>query len=205
VLDTPSRADYARGREPRDRLYYRAVSPDEPMAIGYLSQSEKYRPEVIETLLVGESPPPNGKSYFYLPTTLRNNVPIVENRSLPATIFYHYFQRLPTNEKEYGDLLMKLKQRRVFLVDLVDEPIRVRGSSEGIERIIEAIPKLRAKLARRNIDISDERVVFLLARGNYRKWIREAFPKSSLVPWIDFRMGRWPRPAGGRQELPKST
>lgn len=161
------------------------------MAIDYLTESEKYRPEVIETLLIGEAPPPNGKTYFYLPTTLRNNVPIARNRSLPATIFHRYFKRLPVDEEEYRELLLKLKQLRVFLVDIADEPIRVRGSPEGVRRIIEAIPKLRAKLERRNIDIDDEHIVFLLARKDYQKWISQAFPKSSLVRWIDFRMGTW--------------
>lgn len=161
------------------------------MAIDYLAQSEKYRPKVIETLLIGEAPPPNGKTYFYLPTTLRNNVPIARNRSLPATIFHHYFQRLPVDQEEYRELLLKLKRLRVFLVDILDEPIRVRGSRDGLRRIIESIPTLRAKFERRNIDVSDECIVFLLARTNYRKWIRQAFPKSSLVRWIDFRMGTW--------------
>ena len=155
----------------------------------YIAQSEKYRPEVIETLLIGEAPPPNGKTYFYLPTTLRNNVPIARNRSLPATIFQHYFQRLPVDEEEYRELLAKLKQLCVFFVDIVDEPIRVRGSPEGVRRIIEAVPKLRAKLVRRNIVIDDERIIFLLARKGYQKRIRDAFPKSSLVRWKDFRMG----------------
>ena len=159
------------------------------MAINYLAQSEKYRPEVIETLLIGEAPPPDRKTYFYLPTALRNNVPIDRNRKLPATIFHHYFKTLPVDEEKYHELLLKLKQLRVFLVDIVDKPIRVRNSPDGVRQIIEAIPKLRAKLEGRNIDIRDERIVFLLARKNYRKWIREAFPKSRLVPWKDFRMG----------------
>jgi len=161
------------------------------MPIDYLAQSEKYRPEVIETLLVGEAPPSNGKTYFYLPTTVRSSVPIDSNRSLPATIFYHYFQRLPADEEEYAELLLKLKELRVFLVDIVDEPIRVRNSPDGIRRIIEAIPNLRGNLESRNIDINEEQIVFLLARKTYQKWIRGAFPKSRLVTWIDFRMRRW--------------
>ena len=115
-------------------------------AIDYLAQSEKYRPEVVETLLIGEAPPPNGKSYFYLPSAVRNNVSIVRNRSLPATIFHHYFKKLPVDEGEYDELLLKLKKLRVFLVDILDEPIRVRASPEGVGRIIQAIPKLRAEL-----------------------------------------------------------
>lgn len=166
----------------------RTLYPHEPMAIDYFVQSEKYRPEIIETLLVGEAPPPSGKTYFYLPTTLHQNVPIDQYRSLPATIFYHYFKRLPVDEEEYHEFLLKLKQLRIFLVDIVDEPIRVRASPEGVRRIVDAIPKLPAKLKHRNIDIADERIIFLLARKNYQKWIREVFPKSNRVRWIDFRL-----------------
>jgi len=157
------------------------------MAIDYLAQSEKYRPDVVETLLVGEAPPPNGKSYFYLPATLRNTRSIRDNRSLPATIFYHYFQKLPASEEEYADFLSRLKELPVFLVDIFDKPIKVRGSPEGMRQIVEAIPALRAKLKRRDIEVAEKRIVFLLARKNYRKQISEEFPKSSLVPWIDFR------------------
>ncbi len=161
------------------------------MSIDYLVQSEKYRPVIIETLLIGEAPPPSGKTYFYMPTTLRRSVPIEQNRSLPATIFHHYFKQLPVDEEEYHEFLLKLKQIHVFLVDILDEPIRVRDSPEGVQRIIQSIPELRAKLEYRNIDIADDQIVFLLARKNYQKWIREAFPESNRVRWIDFRMGTW--------------
>ena len=173
------------------------LSPHERMSIDYLAQSEKYRPGAIETLLIGEAPPPNGKRYFYLPTTMGNNLPIERNCSLPATIFHHYFKTLPADEEEYHELLLRLKQLRVFLVDIVDEPTRVRGSPDGVRRVIEAIPKLRAKLKRRTINIEDKRIVFLLARNKYRKEIRKAFPESSLVPWMDFRMGTWRNEATG--------
>lgn len=165
------------------------VFPQDIVPIDYLAQSEKYRPRVIETLLVGEAPPPSGTKYFYLPTTLRRNVPIERNRSLPATIFHHYFKRLPRDEAEYHELLLKLQELGVFLVDILDEPTRIRGSEEGIRRVIAAIPHLRSKLRRRDIQVEDERVAFLLARGSYKRWLRDAFPRSTLIRWIDFRMG----------------
>ena len=80
------------------------------MTIDYLAASEKYRPEVIEILLVGEAPPPSGKAYFYVPTTLRRAKSIRDNRTLPATIFHHYFQKLPVTEDEYAALLWRLKE-----------------------------------------------------------------------------------------------
>jgi hypothetical protein len=162
------------------------------MTIDYFAQSEVYRPAVIKTLLVGEAPPPNGKSYFYLPAVLRKAPSIRHNRSLPATIFYNYFQKLPESKEEYAALLLQLKELGVFLVDIFDMPIKVRGSVEGMRQIVEAIPMLRGKLKRRKIEVADENIVFLLARKSYRATIRREFPKSPLVPWIDFRMrNRW--------------
>jgi hypothetical protein len=158
------------------------------MPIDYFAQSEKYRPDVIETLLVGEAPPPNGLAYFYLPALIRKAPSIRDNRSLPATIFHHYFQRLPENAAEYADLLLRLKAQRVFLIDIFDSPIKVRDSTEGVRQIVEAIPMLRWKMKDRKIEIADDKIIFLLARSSYMKHIRREFPKSSCVQWIDFRM-----------------
>jgi len=158
------------------------------MAIDYLALSEAYRPALIHTLLVGESPPPSGTSYFYLPAVLRKTPCVRDNRSLPATIFYHYFQQLPESKAEYAAFLLRLKEMGVFLVDLYDAPIRVRNSPEGVQQILEAISEFRDKLKRRSIEVAEENIVFLLARTSYRAKIRRAFPRSWLVPWIDFRM-----------------
>jgi hypothetical protein len=160
------------------------------MAIDYLAQSETYRPTVIKTLLVGEAPPASGATYFYLPAVLRGRRSIRENSSLPATIFHHYFGNLPDGTEEYAELLLRLKEQGIFLVDLLDSPIKVRGSPEGLRQVIEAIPILRAKLARRNIEVADENMVFLLARNSYRAKIRQEFPRSQLVRWVDFRTTR---------------
>jgi hypothetical protein len=157
------------------------------MPIDYLFHSEKYRPEVIETLLVGEAPPPRGETYFYLPATMRRTKQIRDNRSLPATIFHHYFQELPRDEKEYVDFLLRLKAQRVFLIDIFDSPFKVRDSTEGVRQIVEAIPLLRGKMKSRNIEIKDGRITFLLARNDYRRHIRQEFPRSRTVPWVDFR------------------
>jgi hypothetical protein len=57
-----------------------------------------------------------------------------------------------------------------------------------MRQIVEAIPMLREKLKRRNIEVPDDNIVFLLARTSYRKEIRREFPKSRLETWIEFRM-----------------
>jgi hypothetical protein len=144
---------------------------------------------VIETLLVGEAPPPNGNSYFYVPTVLRKARSIRDHRSLPATIFHHYFQKVPEDKQENASFLLRLKELGIFLIDILDTPVIVRNSPEGMRQIIEALPMLRGKLKRRHLEVVDEKIIFLLARKSYQAYIRREFPTSRLVPWIDFRMG----------------
>lgn len=158
------------------------------MPLNYLALSENYRPRQINTLLIGEAPPPCGTKYFYLPQKLKNNVPIREDRSLPATIFWHYFQRRPQDEKEYELLLEKLKDAGIFLVDIMDEPIRIRGNKENEERLVNEIPFLRSKLEMREIIVPEEDMIFLLARNTYKQHIRRHFKCASLIPWIEYRL-----------------
>ena len=166
--------------------------------INYLAESKKYRPRKIRTLLVGEAPPPSGRTYFYFPTPTRamnNKRPIRKDTSLPSTIFWHYFGERPTSKERYIQLLNCLKNKGIFLVDIVDRPLRVRIRGKGIDpnalRIIKrAIPRLRTKLKRRKINVQDKDIVFLLPRCNYKKRLEEEFPRSSYFRWIEFRLSR---------------
>jgi len=158
------------------------------MSIDYLYHSKLYRPEIIRTLLIGEAPPPNGRSYFYLPTALSQRKKKEDDRSLPATIFYHYFDRLPLGEGEYKDFLVKLRSLGIFLVDIVDEPILVRNCPEGVEKVKAELPRLQDKLNLRGIFLSPKDMVFLLARRNYESIIRQEFPEASRIRWKEFRM-----------------
>ena len=162
------------------------------MGIDYLRESEKYRPDTIKTLLVGEAPPSSGKNYFYVPCILQNAIPVENDRSLPATIFNHYFQERPRTIDQYVKFLLKLKEEGIFLIDICSEPIKVRGSSEGLTRITAEIQKLRQKIADRGIYVLDHDIVFLLARNNYVKHIRAQFPDSQRLTWKHFRMSSEP-------------
>jgi hypothetical protein len=159
------------------------------MAINYLLESEKYKPEIVKTLLVGEAPPPSGDKYFYVPRAMSTDLPIEEDRSLPATIFYHYFKERPTTTDRYITLLLRLKEKGIFLIDIYNEPIKVRNSPDGVKRIINEIPKLRVKIKSRGINIADRNIVFLLARNTYKTHIRHIFPGSELITWKYFRIG----------------
>jgi hypothetical protein len=160
--------------------------------IDYLNESEKYRPAIITTLLIGEAPPPSGHKYFYLPESMSASKSIENDTSLPATIFHHYFQTRPATQENYLELLYKLKEMGAFLIDIYDQPVRVRERNKppNIQPIVEAIPKLREKMVRRGIEVPDERIVFLLARNHYKKVLQQYFPDSKTVPWIDFRLCR---------------
>jgi len=93
--------------------------------IKYFQESEEYRPKEVKTLLVGEAPPPSGKTCFYVPKPMSNKRLIKDDRSLPATIFYHYFRERSETVERYIELLNKLKDKGIFLMDIVDEPIKI--------------------------------------------------------------------------------
>jgi len=162
------------------------------MEIDYYTESEKYRPEKIgkriKKLLVGEAPPSSRKTYFYVPRPMSCARPVEEDRSLPATIFNHYFKNRTETKDQYIDFLLWLQEKGIFLIDICKDPIKVRGCLEGVQRIISDIPKLREQMAKRKIQILDQDIIFLLPRKNYLKYIRREFPDSQYIRWKDFRM-----------------
>jgi hypothetical protein len=161
-------------------------------AINYFQESERYRPKTVRTLLVGEAPPPGKTKYFYVPKAMSNKVPVEKDRSLPATIFHHYFKKRPVTIEEYVDLLNKLCDSGIFLMDITDESIRIR-ETRGINRknlryLISEIKTLRARIKDRGISIDDEDIIFLLPRRHYKRQLDEEFPRSKKIRWIDFRL-----------------
>src|SRR3974377_1408350 len=140
------------------------------MVINYFEESENYKPEKVRVLLIGEAPPPSGKTYFYIPREMTNNLPIEKDTSLPATIFHHYFKKRPKTEDEYKALLMELKKLGIFLIDICDEPLRIRDNNGihrgNLDRLIMEIANLRNKIELRGISIEDKDIIFLLPRLN---------------------------------------
>ena len=160
--------------------------------IKYFKEAEKYRPKRIKTLLIGESPPLNNKSYFYIPP---KKFPLFRSRrfdiSLPSTIFYHYFNKIPKFTKEYINFLNKLRKKGIFLVDIYNKPLKVRGNKENQKKIIKSISSLKKRLLKRKIDINkigEENVIFLVARKGYKVEIEKYFQNVKTFNWIDFRM-----------------
>lgn len=161
--------------------------------LDYHKLANTYRPEKIKTLLIGEAPPPRGKTYFYLPIIMSTAHPIDTDQSLPATIFNHYFHRRPTSEKEYDEFLSELKRKGIFLIDIFNKPIKVRENTENQQIIIDAFPKIREKIKKMSIEIEDDEIVFLMPRTrlvdqSYKKLIEQFFPNANKYRWKDFRL-----------------
>jgi len=88
-----------------------------------------------------------------------------------------------------------LKERGIFLVDIIDEPIKVSDRSfygwvnpGNLNKIIEGIDTFMDRLNQRGIEMEENRMIFLLARKHYERNIREVFPSSYRINWKDFRM-----------------
>lgn len=162
------------------------------MPIDYHGLSECYNPkENTSKLLIGECPPHNGETYFYLPS-----VPVSEI-SMPSTIFQHYFDKRPETKTEYESFLKKLYDKGIFLMDICDEPLHIANHDfpgwvdpEQLAILKTHIPLLRQKINSRSINIPDEQIIFLPARNGYNPQIHQNFPNSQIISWANFRMAR---------------
>ena len=160
--------------------------------INYFQESEKYRPKTVRTLLIAEAPPPTGTKYFYVPRAMPTKVPVEKDTSLPATIFQHYFKKRPETVDAYIDFLNRMRGAGIFLMDIADEPIRIRErggiNQDNLQYLISKIKTLRTRIKNRGIFIDDENILFLLPRKHYKKQLDEEFPNSKKIRWIDFRL-----------------
>ncbi len=93
--------------------------------------------------------------------------------------------------------MIKLKDRNIFLIDILDNPLKIRdrSSANGIKKenydlLISGVHGLKDKIKERSIYISEDRIVFLLARTSYKKELKREFPNAQYFSWIDFRLGR---------------
>jgi hypothetical protein len=160
----------------------------------YEIMAKKYFPNEVNVLLIGEAPPQNGSYFYKVPEKypLRKST-IVDDTSLPATVFNHYFGRRPQDAKEYAKFLERLKEAGVFLIDIINEPIEIRKkdntlNQENIDRLI-SVANLNDLETRINSLIKENtKVIFLLARTKYLKILRIKFPKYSYITWKCFRL-----------------
>lgn len=161
--------------------------------IDYDQEANNYIPKQITKLLIGEARPPDETHYFYIPCQMKQYEDIKDDQSLPATIFYHYFQKIPKDMEEYKKMLEALRDMGIFLVDIYENPIRVRGNKVNQERVKNEIKNLRGRLKDKGIDIEglgEENIIFLLARNGYVKEINKYFQVAKKIKWIDFRLSK---------------
>ena len=150
--------------------------------INYRNEAGRYRPTDVKILLIAESPPPAAKDYFYIP-----KVP-VRKGSLPDTIFRHYFHdAVPATQEEYQRALTDLQCRGVFLIDIADEPLRIRNKNypswidpAELKRLKDKITDLRGKIQNLGIRITDESIKFLLPRRHYKRELEWLFPQAAF-------------------------
>ena len=159
----------------------------------YQKLSDQYRPDTIRWLLVGEALPPSGV-YFYKPMKLRLGAAPENDRSPPSTIFGHYFGMRPENDSQYIDYLNRLKGMGIFLVDIVEEPLKISDRSYpgwvnpvNLEKVVRNIGSLRDRLVERIIELDERITIFLLARNKYRRELKKYFPTSQMLTWKEFR------------------
>jgi hypothetical protein len=161
----------------------------------YEKLAQTYKPQTVKTLLIGEAPPPNGTSYFYkapdkYPTRKSS---IEDDTSLPATIFNHYFGRRPKDPQEYEQFLECLKEKGIFLIDIINEPLEIRKKDRSLNQ--DNINKL---LSENNLKDLNQRIqsltnketqiIFLLARTKYLKVLKNKFQNVSFITWKCFRL-----------------
>lgn len=155
--------------------------------MNYKKLAKKYKPKKIKTILVGESPPQNGKTYFYLP------IDKITIGSFPGTIFKHYFNRLPIDKKEYISFLEVLQSWGIWVIDITDKPVKVWVDRKNwikdekvIKKISNKLPRLKRRISR--LKVSEDNVTFLLARNDYKSKVKKLFPYSSYYDWKSFRI-----------------
>ena len=162
------------------------------MSINYTKLSNANKPDTIKTLLIGEAPPPNSETYFYQPCQLYLNCPVENNRSLPATIFNHYFGYIANNVIEYQKFLDILKLNGIFLIDVHEEPLLIRSAEglhlENVEKVRQQIPLLNERIKKIKGVSNETKIIFLMPRKVYNRIIWQYFKNPDIRTWKKFRM-----------------
>ncbi len=146
----------------------------------YENMANNFRPKKVRKLLIAECPPVNGK-YFYLPKAN------VKDASLAGTIFLHHFRRNPRDVDEYYRFLRRLQKKGVFLIDILNYPLKVRSNKRNRSLIKKEIPRLKTNIKARGIRIKEDKITFLLPRVSYKKIIVQHFPRAEVKRWKEFR------------------
>jgi hypothetical protein len=176
-------------------------------SIDYESLSINFKPVKICILLIGEAPPPNGIKYFYnVPDNYSPLKSIEDDTSLPASIFNHYFGKRPKNSEEYRIFLDCLTKNGIYLIDMINQPIKIRDRKlkgglniENLDKIFsdDNLSKLMSKI--NQIIEAETQIIFLFPR-RYKKELKEklkayldnhlAINRITFRYWKEFRLDK---------------
>ena len=156
------------------------------MTVWYEQLREQYRPDQLEVLLIGESPPDPGggnRRFFYAPTLQIDNL----YRGVAQALYGHH------PEVDLADkpaVLGRLQADGFWLIDAVDQPINHLPPGPRRAAITAAVPQLvarcRALAPRRGVFIC-HRVVYQLTTPS----LREAGVRVLHDQPLPFPLGNW--------------
>jgi hypothetical protein len=136
----------------------------------YEIMAQNYFPNEVNILLIGEAPPQNGSYFYKIPETYKPVGNVANDSSLTATIFNHYFGTRPNDTEEYKQFLECLKERGVFLIDIINENLEIkkRGlpfNKDNIKKLVslENLGGLKSRI--KILTSSDTKIIFLLPTG----------------------------------------
>jgi hypothetical protein len=154
------------------------------VTVWYEELREQYRPDRLEVLLIGESPPDPGdgsRRFFYAPTLQIDN------------LYRGVAQALYGPEVDLADkpaVLGRLQADGFWLIDAVDQPINHLPPGPRRAAISAAVPQLVARcraLAPRRGVIICHRVVYQLTASS----LREAGVRVLHDQPLPFPLGNW--------------
>ena len=140
--------------------------------------SAKYRPKVVEVLLVAEAPPCTPDRYFYFED-------VREHDSLFRYVYRGLFGETP-ERSDKGKCLARMRDAGVYLIDVSEEPIADKAKVRLAAEQLAVLPERCKKLAPKAV---------ILIKSNVYDHAYDALKKHGL----NVADSRMPFPASGQQ------
>jgi len=143
----------------------------------------KYRPAQIDLLLVGEAPPTALDRYFYF-------ADVREHDGLFRYVAKMILGAVPPRDQK-REALEQLKDRRVFFIDLVEDPFDVAPLETHVPGLIPRVKRLRPeRIILIKVDVFDAAFAALRTAGLPVVDQRIPFPSSGQQRRFEHAFGR---------------
>jgi len=168
--------------------------------VDYEEVAKDYLPDNTEYLLIGEAPPhENPENYFYVPRKKGVGTGYQGfHKSLPGLVFQKFLGYKPTNEKEYIQALLELRELGVRLIDLVKDPLvvseRIKREGmrdevivhpEAVDVLVNAVPDLKDRVE--ELGVLEENIILLNLRSRVNTALKKSFPNARFYKsWNKF-------------------